>query len=235
MIGPILVSAVLAIAQPPPQTGETLVKGSDCSSCHAVDRQIVGPAYDAIAKRYARQNDAPAKLATRIREGSSGNWGTIAMPSHKDLTERQSSAIVAWILSLQSTSDPGTQTETKLYSYTLKDGKTAQLDFPLFAEGASPKVTKSVFRGYELFNSYCFRCHGQDATGGQLAPDLRRSLTANMTHQEFLNTSMAGRKDKGMPSWAGFLSEQEVNQIYQYVKGRSLDLVPSGRPPSEAD
>jgi cytochrome c len=46
---------------------------------------------------------------------------------------------------------------------------------------------------------------------------------------------MAGREDKGMPSWAGFLSEEEVQQIYQYVKGRSLELVPGGRPPSEYD
>jgi hypothetical protein len=38
-----------------------------------------------------------------------------------------------------------------------------------------------------------------------------------------------------MPSWAGFLSEDEVRNIYGYVKGRSLDLVPAGRPPSEMD
>jgi mono/diheme cytochrome c family protein len=29
---------------------------------------------------------------------------------------------------------------------------------------------------------------------------------------------MAGRAEKGMPSWAGFLSEDEAKQIYEYVK-----------------
>jgi hypothetical protein len=38
-----------------------------------------------------------------------------------------------------------------------------------------------------------------------------------------------------MPSWAGFLSEEEMTSIYRYVKGRSLGLVPVGRPPSETD
>jgi cytochrome c len=214
--------------------GEQLVRGSDCSSCHAVDRPVVGPAYAAVAKRYAGQDDALEKLASRIREGGSGNWGTVAMPPHKNVTDEQGREMVKWVLSLKA-APPEQKSEIRLYSHTLKDGKAVQLDFPLFVEGKNPKVTKAVFRGYELFNSYCYRCHGQDATGGQLAPDLRRSLNAGMNAQEFLAVAMAGKKDKGMPSWAGFLSETEVNQIYQYTKGRSLDLVPSGRPPSEAD
>ena len=130
---------------------------------------------------------------------------------------------------------PQPKTESKLYSYSLKDGKSAKLDFPLFVAGKGQKVTKDVFRGYELFNSYCYRCHGTDATGSQLGPDLRHSLAAGMTPQTFLSVAMAGKKDKGMPSWAGFLSKEEVTQTYQYVKGRSLDLVPPGRPPSETE
>ena len=215
--------------------GEKLVSGSDCASCHAADRQVVGPAYAAVAKRYAGQEDAVEKLAAKIREGGSGNGGTVMMPPHKSVTDPQGREMAKWILSVKPATASEMPSETKLYSYPLKDGKTVKLEFPLFVEGASPKVTKAVFRGYELFNSYCFRCHGQDATGGQLAPDLRRSLNAGMSSQDFMSVAMAGRKDKGMPSWAGFLSETEVNQIYQYTKGRSLDLVPSGRPPSEGD
>jgi len=219
----------------PAQDGEKLVSGSDCSSCHATDRQLVGPAYAAVAKRYAGQDDAVEKLAAKIREGGSGTWGAIPMPAHKNVTEAQGREMVKWVLSLKAVAAPEKPAETKLYAHTLKDGKTVQLDFSLFVEGKAPKVTKAVFRSYELFNSYCYRCHGQDATGGQLAPDLRRSLNSGLTAQEFLAVAMAGRKDKGMPSWAGFLSETEVNQIYQYTKGRSLELVPSGRPPSESD
>ncbi|MBV8905491.1 MAG: cytochrome c, partial [Acidobacteriia bacterium] len=102
-------------------------------------------------------------------------------------------------------------------------------------DGKAGKVTKQVFHGYQLYNSYCYRCHGTDANGGELGPDLRHSLTAGMKRQQFLSIAMSGRKDKGMPAWAGFLSEEDVTDIFRYVKGRSLDLVPSGRPPSEQD
>ena len=127
------------------------------------------------------------------------------------------------------------KTARKLYTYKLKSGATLRLDFPLYVEGEAPKVTKDVFRGYALYNSYCYRCHGTDATGGQLGPDLRASLVSGMKPQNFMSIAMAGRQEKGMPSWAGFLSQEDMIKIYRYVKGRSLDLVPSGRPPSEQD
>jgi cytochrome c len=119
------------------------------------------------------------------------------------------------------------------YSYTLKDGTSVHLDFALFVEGN--KVTKEVFHGYQLYNSYCYRCHGTDATGGQLAPDLRRSVAVGMNQAEFHSITMTGRKDQGMPEWTGFLSEADVVHIYRYVKGRSLELVPPGRPASGQD
>jgi cytochrome c len=46
---------------------------------------------------------------------------------------------------------------------------------------------------------------------------------------------MAGKKEKGMPSWSGFLSDDDIIKIYRYVKARSLELVQAGRPPSEQD
>lgn len=211
------------------QDGEKLIKASDCSSCHAVDHQVVGPAYSAVAKKYAGQTEAPEKLAAKIRDGGSG------MTPHADLTDVQRKEMVTWILSqTEATTAPG-QGESKTYSYALKDGTTISLDFPLFAEGKAPKVTKEVFHGYQLYNSYCYRCHGTDASGSQLAPDLRHSLDVGMKQRDFLSVAMEGKKEQGMPAWAGFLSEDDGVHIFRYVKGRSLGLVSSGRPPSEQD
>jgi cytochrome c len=207
--------------------GEKLVKASDCYSCHALDHEVVGPAFSAVAKRHVGQADAVDKLAATIRDGGSG------MTPHPDLTDAQRRDMAKWILSL--TAPVPAQTETKRYDYPLKDGTKATLDFPLFVEGKAPKVTKEVFHGYQLFNSYCYRCHGTDAAGSQLAPDLRHSLVAGMKQREFLSVAMSGKTEQGMPAWAGFLSEDDVVHIYRYVKGRSLDLVPPGRPPSEQD
>jgi cytochrome c len=208
------------------QDAAKLIQASDCSSCHAVDRQVVGPAYSEVAKRYAGQADAPNKLAAKIRDGGGG------MTAHPDLSDAQRTEIAKWVLS--QTGSAADQTQAKTYAHTLKDGTTAQLDFPLFIDGKGPKVTKDVFHGYQLYNSYCYRCHGTDATGGQLGPDLRRSV-ASMKQSEFLSVAMTGRKEQGMPAWAGFLSEKDVMDVYKYVKGRSLELVPSGRPASEQD
>ncbi|HEY2842974.1 MAG TPA: c-type cytochrome [Bryobacteraceae bacterium] len=209
------------------QDAEKLMKASDCSSCHAADHEVVGPAYSDVARRYAGQADAAAKLAAKIRDGGGG------MTAHPDLNDAQRTEIAQWVLS-QKAAAAGAAAEAKLFTYSLKDGTSALLEFPLFVDGKGPKVTKDVFHGYQLYNSYCYRCHGTDATGGQLGPDLRRSV-ASMKQRQFLGVAMEGRKELGMPAWAGFLSEDDVVHVYKYVKGRSLDLVPSGRPASEQD
>jgi cytochrome c len=220
----IFIIAISAAAQ----DGEKLIKESDCSSCHALDRQVVGPAYTAIAKSHAGQTDAVEKLAAKIRDGGNG------MTPHPDLADAQRREIAEWILSRAGSAAPG-NSETQTYPYSLKDGTTISLDFPLFLEGQSRKVTKEVFHGYQLYNSYCYRCHGTDASGSQLAPDLRHSLASGMKQGDFLSVAMSGKKEQGMPAWAGFLSEDDVVHIFRYVKGRSLDLVSSGRPPSAQD
>ena len=220
---------------PAPNNGENLINGSDCLSCHALESQVAGPSWRAIAERYASRPASVATLAAKVRKGGSGTWGDVAMTPHPDLTDVQARQMVGWVLSLKQTPSREarpTQSQSKLYTYTPKSGPPVRLDFPLFLPGKPDQVTKDVFRGYELFNSYCYRCHGTDATGSQLGPDLRHSLASGMTQQQFLAIAMAGRKEKGMPAWAGFLSREEVIQTYQYTKGRSLDLVPAGRPPS---
>ena len=226
-----LIGALSLVGAPAPEgeNAERLIKASDCSGCHAVDRQVVGPSYSSIAERYRGQSDAVEKVVTKIRDGGSG------MTPHPDFTDAQRREIAQWILSQKGSAAASVQSEAKSYPYTLKDNTTVQLDFPLFVEGKAPKVTKDVFHGYQLYNSYCYRCHGTDATGGQLGPDLRRTLAAGMKQREFLSVAMEGRKEKGMPGWAGFLSEKDVVDVFKYVKGRSLDLVPPGRPPSEQD
>ena len=168
-----------------------------------------------IAKKYAGQADAAVKLAERVKEGGSGNWGNSQMPPHFEMPDAKIQEIVQWILSLKDApaarADPSGGKNTRS---TLEDGKTVTLDFPLFVEGMEKdkKVTKGVFRGYELYNSYCFRCHGTDATESELAPSLRHALEVGMTPQQFLAVAMPGREDKGMPSWAGFLERRRDDE-----------------------
>jgi cytochrome c len=224
-------------AQPQQSQGtsaaEKVIASSDCQACHALDRKLVGPSYIDVAKKYVGQADAPDKLIKSIREGASGTWGDIKMVPHPMLKDDELKEVVTWILAQKDQTPEKTGAPAKQYPVTLKDGTTRNLDFPLFVEGQAPKVTKDVFRGYLMYNSYCFRCHGQDATESELAPDLKDSVGKGMTIQQYLATAMAGRPEKGMPTWAGFLTEDEIRGTYEYVVGRMLNLIPTGRPPSE--
>jgi cytochrome c len=212
---------------------ESVIEASDCTSCHSVDRTVVGPSYLDVARRYFGQAGIAEDVGRSIREGGSGRWGDVPMTAHPDLDDGDLEAVVAWILSLDAGAAPVIEAAATEYTYALEDGTSVDLDFQLFVQGQAPMVTKDVFTGYLMYNSYCFRCHGQDATESQLAPDLKLSLSRGMTAQEYLSITMAGRDEEGMPSWAGFLTEEEVRDIYMYVQGRRLGLVRTGRPPSE--
>ena len=59
---------------------EALAKAKNCMSCHAVDKKVVGPSYKDVAKKYAGQADAVAKLEAKVKKGGSGVWGTVPMP-----------------------------------------------------------------------------------------------------------------------------------------------------------
>jgi cytochrome c len=229
--GSILACAAGAAAPPSGKQakGQAIAQGSDCFSCHAVDRKVVGPAFTDVAKKYAGKPGAENTLVTAVKQGHVGTWGNVPMPPHPQLQEAQIKQIVAWILSLKAPQPTGQQEAAKTYSYKV-DGKTVETHFPIFKPGTH-KVTADIFRGFELYNSYCFRCHGEDATGSEYAPDLRRSLNNGMTAQQFVTIAMEGRKAKGMPSWAGFFSPHEIDVIYQYVKARALNVIDVGRPP----
>lgn len=218
---------------------EAKARASDCFSCHAVNHKLVGPAYDAVAKRYAGGGKAIVNtLVAKIKKGGAGNWGDIPMTPHPQLSDADLTAMVKWILSLHGTTVAHATSSSgpaARHTYKTPGGNTVTTDFAVFTGPDQKRVTATVFHGYEQYNSYCFRCHGGDAVGGEYAPDLRKSLAGGMTWQQFLSTAMAGRQAKGMPSWAGFFEEKDIRAIYDYIKARQLDLVPVGRPPSAQD
>lgn len=79
---------------------EALARKNECFACHSVANPVVGPAYRAIAAKYAGQADAEDQLVRSIREGSSGKWGDIPMPPHPKLSEQDAHRLAKWILAL---------------------------------------------------------------------------------------------------------------------------------------
>ena len=85
----------LAAAQATPV--RELLQKNVCLACHQIDVKWVGPSLKAVAERHAARPDARAYLATRIKGGSVGQWGTIPMPAQA-LSEADALAIAEWLV-----------------------------------------------------------------------------------------------------------------------------------------
>ena len=81
--------------------GMQLISKADCLSCHKVDMKIVGPAYKDVAKKYPATAANYAKLAKKIIDGGSGDWGSVAMSPHPSLAPADAKKMAEYILSLK--------------------------------------------------------------------------------------------------------------------------------------
>ena len=91
------------------------------------------------------------------------------------------------------------------------------------------QVSEVVMNGWRWFHVYCFRCHGVDAVGSSIAPNLRESIKA-LPHDEFIRIIREGRPEKGMQAWNVLLDASQMEDIYQYVMERTTGRLKPGRP-----
>ena len=60
---------------------------------------MIGPAYKAMAERYAKDESAIKLLSEKVVKGGSGNWGPMPMPPQPSVSPEEAEALVKWILS----------------------------------------------------------------------------------------------------------------------------------------
>ncbi len=98
-----LFAASLAVAgNAQAETGEALAKKHNCMLCHAVAAKSAGPAFKDIAAKNVENKDAQAKLEIKVRRGSIGVWGKMAMPpTAQSASDEDIRVIVQWMLSLK--------------------------------------------------------------------------------------------------------------------------------------
>ncbi len=99
----ILSAATLVLAAAlPAQASEELAKKYMCSTCHVVKgAKTIGPSYADMAKKYAGQQDAEAKLADKVKKGSQGVWGQVPMPPNPAVPDADVKALVKWALAVK--------------------------------------------------------------------------------------------------------------------------------------
>ena len=69
-----------------------------CLACHGIDNKIVGPSFKEIAAKQVGKADTVVYLNGKIKNGSSGVYGSIPMPP-QSLGEAELAAVVKWIVS----------------------------------------------------------------------------------------------------------------------------------------
>ena len=75
-----------------------LSKQNACMGCHALDKKIVGPSFQSVAKKYANDPAATAFLKNKILKGGSGSWGVVPMPANNKLSDADASLLAGWVL-----------------------------------------------------------------------------------------------------------------------------------------
>jgi cytochrome c len=73
-------------------------KGAGCMACHGVAKGVIGPAFVDVARKYADDAGAEARLVRKVEEGGSGVWGSAPMPGQAHVPAADVRAIVRWIL-----------------------------------------------------------------------------------------------------------------------------------------
>jgi cytochrome c5 len=81
-------------------SGQAMMQKDGCAACHAVDKTIVGPAYNQVAAKYRGDKTAAAKLEQKVKTGGSGVWGPVPMPPNSAVPDADIKALVSWILTL---------------------------------------------------------------------------------------------------------------------------------------
>ena len=84
-----------------PIEGKSLIEGSDCSSCHAMESASIGPSFNQIADRYESSSANISMLAMKIIQGGKGNWGHSLMAAHPDLSISDAESMDEYILSMK--------------------------------------------------------------------------------------------------------------------------------------
>ena len=71
--------------------------------------------------------------------------------------------------------------------------------------------------GAEVYATNCAQCHGERLANSGGIPDLRRLSPADKEKFETVVNEGKGQ----MPAWGGILSDEEIGQIWAYIRSRA--------------
>lgn len=92
-----------------------------------------------------------------------------------------------------------------------------------FGAAAPVNKTDDIRTGFNLFSTYCIRCHSVNLSGGQVGPELNvpKNITEYFIEAElagFILNAQAYRSGTKMPSFEKVLDRQQAEAIVTYLK-----------------
>lgn len=80
---------------------EKLAQSAGCTTCHGVDKKVIGPSYKEVAVKYRSDKNAEAALVKKVKAGGQGVWGAIPMPPNPHVKDEDVKTLVVWILAIK--------------------------------------------------------------------------------------------------------------------------------------
>ena len=209
-------------------------------ACSALAACLIGAG--AISTASAEDPSKAGEQAASKSQAASPS-GSSAAPENKAAEEAQKQL---------ATEDP-TKIVKKVDAATTKESSDPAVEMQangmwLDKDGnPTPHFTKDgdmdwfTFSGYRRYGANCLQCHGPDALGSSYAPSLVDALKT-LDYGTFLQTVAAGKQQVSnssnlvMPSFGDNKNvECYINDIYVYIRARSLDLLDRQRPSKHED
>lgn len=102
-IASLLATAVVTFSAPAwaNEAALQLAQKNNCAACHAPDKKLVGPSWAEVARKYAGDPAAEARLVAKVKKGGSGVWGPVPMPPNVTVKDADIKTIVQYVLSVK--------------------------------------------------------------------------------------------------------------------------------------
>jgi len=102
----LLVAAAMTVLSANANADLALAKKSGCLACHSVEKKVVGPAWNDVAKKYRGDAAAKAMLIEKVKKGGKGNWtavtgGAMMPPYSPRVKDEDIAKLVEFVLQLK--------------------------------------------------------------------------------------------------------------------------------------
>jgi|TARA_B100002003_G_C14152713_1_gene554535 cbb3-type cytochrome c oxidase subunit III len=178
------------------ESGQSLY-GSNCVGCHGLDGKGTPNVFPALNNQNFLKLNDDEQIKSIIVNGKAGT-GMIAWSETKGgvLTNSQIDDIVLFIRNWEIKEVIQDSTENSV------------------VDKEKVQITRE-----DIYNTNCVGCHGEEGVGTQSGPSLIDNEFVSISNSEELKAVIyEGRVEKGMPSWKGILSNEQIDSLVPLLK-----------------